>query len=205
MYLSCYNLDISYPEVRKALRNSYEMHRTVMSVFQFNGSGVPRKDMSILYRIVTRGRSCRLLVSSAEKPLGEMPAGFNKEPGSPKDISGVFEAFLEGRTLCFDIMAMPSKKVNSPDSKNSKRVFLGKEAERESWLFKKAEQNGFEILSFSEESAMDNKLKSAGYQSIVFKGVLRIMDKDKFCNAYASGIGAEKAFGCGMLLLSKPV
>lgn len=205
MYLSCYNLDISCSEVRRALRNSYEMHRTVMSVFQFNDSGVPRKDMSILYRLVTSGRNCKLYVSSESLPLRDMPAGFNKEPNSPKDIDGIFEAFSEGRTLCFDLMAMPSKKVKSPDCKNSKRVYLGKEAEREEWLYRKAEQNGFEILSFTEENATDNKLKNEGYQSIVFKGVLRIMDKEKFCNAYKSGIGAEKAFGCGMLLLSKPL
>lgn len=205
MYLSCYSLDLKFPEVRRALKNSYEMHRTVMSVFRFSESVVPRKEMGILYRLITSGRTLRLYVYSGEQPLSEMPEGFLNEQGSPKDISGVAEAFIEGRILCFDIMAMPSKKVKTVEGKNSKRIFLGKQEERERWLVTKAEQNGFEVMSFNEENGIDNKIGSGGYQSIVFKGILKITDRGKFCNAYKNGIGAEKAFGCGMLLLSKPL
>jgi len=204
MFLSCYILDLRYPEVRRALRNAYEMHRTVMSAFRFIDSKVPRQDMGVLFRLITTGRVCKLYVSSAEKPLSDMPQGFVKQEGSPKEITDIAKSFSEGRVLHFNLMAMPSKKVKVLDCKNSKRVFLGKEADREKWLMDKAMQNGFQVVSFFEQKGADNRIKNGGYQSVVFQGLLRIIDQEKFRNAYQNGIGAEKAFGCGMLLLSNP-
>lgn len=204
MYLSCYELDIKYPEVRRALKNTYEMHRTVMSAFKSVDGTCPRKQMGILYRLVMQGRGYKLYVSSLEKPVFDMPEGFKTVKDSPKDISWIKDTFKNGLKLRFDLMAMPSKKIKVSEQKNSKRVFLGKESDREEWLHSKAAQNGFEVLSFIEQNKEDNKIKSdSGYKSVVFKGVLKITDKDKFYNAYRYGIGAEKAFGCGMLMLSK--
>jgi CRISPR system Cascade subunit CasE len=204
MYLSCYKLDIKYPEVRRALKNTYEMHRTVMSIFESVNDNTPRKKMGILYRLIARGRGYRLYISSLHKPVKEMPKGFNAVNGSPKDISKLINTFKEGMLLRFNLMAMPSKKIRAEGQKNSKRVFLGRESDRQQWLKKKAEQNGFEVLSYIEENKLDNKFNSgSGYKSVVFDGVLKIIDKDKFYSAYQHGIGAEKAFGCGMLLISR--
>jgi len=133
-----------------------------------------------------------------------MPEGFTPLEGSPKDISHVSAALTEGKLMRFDIMAVPSKKIAVPGSKNSKRVYLIKEDERSAWLKRKAADNGFEVLSFTEESDASNKIKEGEYRSVVFKGLLRITDHEKFAYAYQNGIGAEKAFGCGMLLLSSP-
>jgi CRISPR system Cascade subunit CasE len=202
MYLSCYSLDLRSSEVRRALKSSYEMHRTVMSAFRSDAGEAPRENMNILYRLIVSGKQYRLYVSSAELPISEMPQGFNKLPGSPKDLSRLKDVFDNGQIYCFDLMAAPTKKIDVPSRKNSKRVFLCKREEREAWLRAKAAQNGFELLSFIEETQVDNKLKKGGYNSVVFKGVLKITDKEKFLNAYQKGIGAEKAFGCGMLLLS---
>ena len=106
--------------------------------------------------------------------------------------------------LRFNLMAMPSKKVKTDGLKNSKRVFLGKESDRREWLYNKAAQNGFEVLSYIETDKSDNRIKNdCGYKSVVFNGILKITDKEKFYDAYQYGIGAEKAFGCGMLLVSR--
>jgi len=203
MYLSCYNLDLRSLAVQKAMRNNYEMHRTVMSAFEFIQEEAPRQKMGVLFRIVNLGKVCKLYVSSLEKPIKKMPAGFNEVAGSPKDISGVLDSLTEGSIFCFDFKVMPAKKVRVPEGKNSKRIYLGKAADREEWLLKKAEQSGFKLLSFTEENQAENRIKHGGYKSIVFKGTLQITDKAKFVNAYKYGIGAEKAFGCGMLLLSR--
>lgn len=201
MYLSCYTLDLRKSAVRRALRNSYEMHRTIMSAFEDIESNQPRKDMGILYRLYSFNRTHKLYVSSLRKPANKMPEGFIEASNSPKNISPVVDKFKENRVFCFDLMAMPSKKVKTVESLNSKRVFLGREVDRRVWLSEKAIQHGFEILSFVEENSIDNRIKQGGFKSVVFKGTLRIKDREKFIKAYKHGIGAEKAFGCGMLLL----
>jgi len=202
MYLSCYILNPRAAEVRRALKSSYEMHRTVMSAFRSNVGDSPRKDMNILYRLVDNGKVHKLYVSSSEQPIKQMPEGFIKVQGSPKDLSHLDNIFDIGQLYSFDLMAAPTKKIDIPGKKNSKRVFLCKLEEREDWLKTKAQQNGFTLLSFCEENQEGNKLKDGYYNSIVFKGTLKVTDKEKFLNAYKKGIGAEKAFGCGMLLLS---
>lgn len=203
MYLYCYTLDLRSNAVRKALRTAYEIHRTVMSAYRMVDSDNPRKDMGVLYRLYSLGNTQKLYVSSIEKAVNEMPEGFIKEAGSPKNLAPVLESISIGMVLSFDIMTMPSKKVQMPDSKNSKRIFLSKEVDREEWLHKKASQNGFEILTFTEKNSIDNRIKNGNFNSIVFQGTLKIADREKFLNAYKYGIGAEKAFGCGMLLLYK--
>lgn len=204
MILSCYTLNLRHGEVRKCLSSAYEMHRTVMSIFPMTGANAPRKDMSILYRVVSDGLIIKLYIFSGETPIKSMPDGFCPVAGSPKDVSDVMDSLTVGRVLHFDIKTMPYKKVTTPGSKNSKRVYLIKEDEREAWLKRKALDNGFEVLTFIEESDASNKIKEGEYRSIVFKGLLRITDSEKLVNAYQNGIGAERAFGCGMLLLSQP-
>jgi CRISPR system Cascade subunit CasE len=205
MILSCYQLNPRYYEVRKCLADSYELHRTVMSSFPVMDADTPRRKMAVLYRIKTIGRESRLYVTSAIPPVRAMPKGFTPLEGSPKDISHILSRLIEGKLMHFDIMAMPSKKIAVPGSRNSKRVYLIKEEEREAWLKRKATDNGFEVLSFTEESDSSNKIKEGKYRSVVFKGLLKITDREKFVLAYQNGIGAEKAFGCGMLLLSQPL
>lgn len=203
MYLYCYNLDLRENAVRRALRNSYEMHRTVMSAYRDIDSDAPRKDMGILYRLLSLGNTQRLYVSSREQVKRDMPDGFTNEIGSPKSLLPILESFKDGVVLNFDIMTMPSKKVKSSDAKNSKRVFLCNVEDREEWLKNKATQNGFKVLSFLEKNSEENSIKTGGFKSIVFRGTLMISDSSKFIEAYKHGIGAEKAFGCGMLLLYK--
>lgn len=204
MILSCYKLDPRFYFVRKCLSSAFEMHRTVMSVFPMTDSSIPRKDMGILYRVISDGRITKLYVSSNEIPIREMPEGFLPLAGSPKDITGILKFLTKDGLFHFNIRVMPSKKVDKPDSKNSKRVYIKDYAQREIWLKRKAHENGFEVLSYNEEDDSLDRLKNGEYRSVVFKGLLKIIDSEKFINAYKNGIGAEKAFGCGLLLLSKP-
>lgn len=203
MYLYCYTLDLRKSAVKKALCDSYEMHRTVMSAYRNIDSDMPRKDMGILYRLVSLNNVSKLYVSSIEQAKYDMPDGFINEIGSPKSLLSVLECFKDGMLLNFDIMAMPAKKIKEGNAKNSKRVFLSKYEDREQWLHKKSSQNGFRVLACIEKNNADNSIKTGGFKSIVFQGTLIITDSSKFKEAYKHGIGAERAFGCGMLLLYK--
>ena len=110
--------------------------------------------------------------------------------------------------LGFDLLAAPSKKVVEPGMKNSKRKFLSAPEERLRWLLRKAEQNGFELLSQEEVgqtvSAVSHKQEKGGFMRFSacrFTGILRITDAEAFQNALCCGIGPEKAYDCGMLLI----
>lgn len=76
------------------------------------------------------------------------------------------------------------------------------------WLAKKGMQYGFEIESVSEVApvkvqASHSKERGGsihlnGYH---YQGVLRITDKALFKEAVRSGVGPEKAYGFGMLMM----
>ena len=71
---------------------------------------------------------------------------------------------------------------------------------------RKAEQSGFQILSVREE---DNGVlqgikgeRNTGFSTINYIGTLKVTDKELFIKAYTNGLGVEKAYGLGLLLLS---
>ena len=95
-------------------------------------------------------------------------------------------------------------------AKNSRRRILRTEEERLDWLRRKAEQNGFELVSCQElESGCQTgthaveqggKMRMDSYH---YQGVLRICHAEQFRSAVRNGIGPGKAYGLGMLLLNR--
>jgi len=209
VYLSQLLLDRRNPSVIQSLRNCHDMHRTIMKAFPEHGTDQARKEFGVLYRVLFQNTSIWLYVLSEQKP--DWPRIFQNGyiAKGCKDISGVKNAFREGRSFLFDILLQPSKKLSRPDG-NSRRVTIGEPEEREQWLQRKARESGFRLEWYREEG----KRKISGYHStdrggplhldaIRYRGVLTIEDDEKFINAYRSGIGPGKAYGLGMLLLAK--
>ena len=123
------------------------------------------------------------------------------------DISPILDAFSQNRVLHFSILAFPGKKIKS-ESKNSKRVLLRGNEERMEWLKRQGDKNGFELIE-AHETAEEQKVsasKTSGefiLSGVPFEGILRITDPALFKKGFAQGIGPEKAYGFGMLMLSK--
>lgn len=89
-----------------------------------------------------------------------------------------------------------------------RRHGLRGEAALFAWLGRKASEAGFEVLGARaiDEGYVNakNDKQGARYRSVDFRGVLRVVDVERFEGAYQRGIGPAKAFGFGMLVLSQP-
>jgi CRISPR system Cascade subunit CasE len=68
--------------------------------------------------------------------------------------------------------------------------------------------NGFSIVDSKPleispmiESHFSKKGNHGYHGSVRFRGLLEVMDSEKFAEAYHNGIGSAKAFGFGLMLL----
>ena len=202
MYLSCLLLQVSAPSVRQALRNCQDMHRNLMKAFDCT-----RDEAAVLYRIVRTDTSIRAYVQSEALPRWERVEALGYRCEQTRDISGLPKIFQKDMRLRFSLLAVPSKKIKSGE-KNSRRILLRGEAERGSWLARQGEKNGFSLIE-AHEAAKEQLLfgtRSSGdfyLSGVPFEGALRITDAEAFRNGFRRGIGPEKAYGFGMLMLRR--
>lgn len=76
----------------------------------------------------------------------------------------------------------------------------------ETWLEKKAENNGFKVLSVIADGYQQHHFKKRGIKisTLDFQGVLEVTEPELFIReALYKGIGPAKAFGCGLLSLAR--
>lgn len=209
MIFSKLALDLNNPSARQALRNCHDMHRNLMKAFRQAAEEVPRNELGVLYRVSVRKNQVFIYVLSKELPDWMKVAGNGLACVGLKDLSGVEKTIRSGHMLRFNILAATMKKV-PVEGRNSRRIFLKTEEERLNWLEHKASQNGFRLMICKELKQVKqygNKtrdgLDAMYLQGVVFSGVLKVIDTEKFMNAFENGIGAEKAYGMGMLMVSK--
>lgn len=203
MYLTKIELDIGSRAVREALADCQKMHRLLNGL-----TNEAREDAQLLYRVKTVGRQCTVYLYSAEALHSEKCLPFMRWAGD-RDITAFTETLRSGRTIRFDLLTMPSKKMASGGRKNSQRRVLRTAEERIAWLHRKAEQSGFLIRYVQEQESMDfsgNHDQQHGsrmhWNAYHYTGVLEITDEAAFQKVFSMGIGPGKAYGLGMILLS---
>lgn len=198
-------IDIRNPSAQQAIRNCNDMHRNIMKAFDSCGGAFPRKDLGVQYRLIQKENRLTALVMSHKPGNWEAVRGNGYLLLREREMDDILSSLKNGRMLGMDIFCVPSKKT-AGDGKNSRRRFLCIESEREGWLRRKGEAMGFDVLSYRENGTF----QAIGYKnnmSIRFRYVnvaanIRINDEQRFREAYSGGIGAEKAYGMGMMLLS---
>ena len=202
MILSLLTLDLTAPGVRQSLRDAQDLHRSIMKAFDNS-----RLADQVLYRLIRSSNSIQIYVQSKGIPSWERIEHSGFHCVKSRDISLLLDSFQEGQVLHFKLLGCPSKKV-SGDGKNSKRVLLRNEEEQLDWMKYQGEKNGFRILEIhiagKAEKTFGSKESGIFYLSgIPFEGVLQINDSELFRKAFKNGIGAEKAYGFGLLMVSK--
>jgi CRISPR system Cascade subunit CasE len=210
MYLSKLELDRNKPGVRQSLRNCQDMHRTIMKAFPQNNGERARQELGILYRVHSAGNAIGLYVLSEIKPDFQLVFENGFVFNGCKDITEFISSFEDGNYYSFDVLLNPSKKVPRADGGNSRRTILKSSEERSDWLKRKAEVSGFSLEWFREEGSQKifgRHGESAGGEMYIdcirFKGVMKITNSLVFSDVYKKGIGSDKAYGLGMLLLGK--
>ncbi len=203
IFLSQVKLDPFNPSVRQALKNHQDMHRNIMKAFQGE-----RKDCEVLYRLVEKRDRIELIVLSKEEPNWDLVRTNGYFCVNATDFSKIVEKFTNGAVFRFDLRAVASKKSRVDGSKNSKRIYFKSYEDKIAWLERQAKKYGFEILEVHEgrsESVFSVRKKEGSFQihGTEFSGVLRIVDHELFSRSWPNGFGPEKAYGMGLMLLSR--
>lgn len=223
MYLTRMFLDPMSRSVRFDVANPEGLHKTVMRLFPDDAGPEARKAHAVLHRLDESpdGR-LMLLVQSSSKPdvakflpsylldLGRDPdlafSGIDENP-SLRNVASERKAIGVGDRFHFRLKANTTKKIGTKSGPDGKRVHgqrvpvRGDEA-RVEWLKRHAEVAGFGFadVRVREVGARGRDVRLAG---VLFDGVLDVKDPAAFRAALESGIGPAKAFGFGLLSLSR--
>lgn len=208
IFLSRVIINSVAPQRRKMLNDCYELHRSIMSAFP-DEKGNARQKFNVLFSMRTKENTTEIIVQSGIKPDWERSSlcpRYANERWECKEIGGIIEAAVKKRkTFFFQLVASPTKKIAS-EGKNSKRVLLHKEEDQIDWLLRKGRQNGFEVslpsINLRPPEVRSGQKKEVFFRSVEFSGNLAVTEPKLFLEALVKGIGSEKAFGCGLLMLS---
>jgi CRISPR system Cascade subunit CasE len=212
MYLTRLFLNLRSRQVQRDLANRYELHRTLLRGFP---PTLPAGER-VLYRVEedARAGSVIVLLQSLNPPdWRALPEPYLLQPAEVKPFSVVVSA---GQMLRFRLLANPTRRIKtSPTAEgeepSSKRVGLLKEEQQYQWLSRKAEAYGFQLISVRSAKQPDvigwqgkgKDSRQLTFQSVLFDGVLQVMEPDLFMQALKNGVGPAKGFGFGLLSLAK--
>lgn len=77
------------------------------------------------------------------------------------------------------------------------------------WLEKRVQENGFKTLQFRADGYQQSRFNKAKggkpvrYSTVDITGVLKVVEQKPFVDMLFAGLGPEKAFGCGLMLVRK--
>ncbi len=226
MYLSRLILNPRSREVRRDLGDAQALHKTVMRALP-PADGRPhsaRAVHGVLFRAEVDGRAGRvvLLVQSRIPPdwsvlvSGYLLEGVGENPAT-KDIAQAWAAIRDGLTLRFRLRVNPTRKIETksgPDGvrRNGRRVPLGDDASRLTWLERKSVEAGFRLAAAAPgvpDVRVVKEAKLAGWRQstmsrltfapVLFDGRLIVTNADRFREGLEQGIGPGKAYGFGLL------
>ena len=197
----------------KNIGNEYFLHQAVWQAFGDN----PDRRRDFLYRLDNTGMAPIVYTVSERRPPEETTLWLiASKPYTPR--------ISEGARLGFILRASPTFKRNGKrhdvvmDSKlKLKKDSAANEPTMEDivfeagakWLAVRAEKHGFQVETLRTDGYRQYKFfgnngkVAIRYSRIDFRGVLTVKDQSLFTQMLFKGIGPEKGFGCGLMLVHK--
>ena len=205
--LTSIQLNLAHPEVQRDLADCHNMHRRTMRLFQHVNN--TRDTNEILYVIDRIGTKWQLEIQAlAYADVTSLPAGYALPPIRQRDdLDAQMEQLQSGEVYRFRLTANVTKK----SIHIARRVSLTERADQIDWLIRKAETAGFTVnqtdLSITPEPMImgTHPNGTLRYDAVRFAGTLTVNDAEKIRQAVVSGIGAAKAYGCGLLRIGTAV
>ena len=208
MYLTRVKLDILKRETQLALSACGRFHGAVERAFE-------QKQKRNLWRIDKLRGEYYILILSEEVPnLKDFVEQFgdSKSSAETKEYEVLLNRITDHSAWRFRLVANPTHSVKTKSARGKVMAHVTPEHQME-WLKTKAAANGFELVDdncFVLANEWKNFYKNAKGKDmrvrlmlVSFEGILRVTDIDAFRNALISGIGRGKAYGAGMLTISR--
>ena len=190
----------------------YAIHQWMWKFFESD------EKRNFLYRAKQKGRFIEIYVLSTTQPAQLMEEGVTliTKEFAPK--------FSSEQKLFFELSVVPrfhtfkgkkqsllmnykfKNKAELQDIKNSNGdVMFGSYLEVNNWLNRIGQRSGFRVENFSinavNQHKFRNKAHRISFDSIDLQGILSVTDPDLFLETLSKGVGSEKSFGFGLLLL----
>lgn len=189
-------------------KNPYEQHRALWKLFPDRET----EQRDFLYRVeqLVKGQGAAVIMQSLIEP----------QQANEVELQAFREMSLnlrEGQCLRFRLRANPVKTIKDEDkgtiSKNGKtfsktvRVPLIREDQQQDWLARKfAGVAQLDSVIIQQELPMNfrksREKRSGKIQSVLFDGIVNVLNPHAFKVLVTQGVGPAKSFGCGMLTLA---
>lgn len=211
IYMSQLQLTRRNPHANRDLNDVYRMHERIADLFGQAVHGQPRALYRVEGQVVT--------VQYPNPPDwtrlpagylgGEFDLGFEGEVGiRTKRIDAALDSLARGTALAFRLKASPV--VTAGRNSTLKRTPITDEAGALAWLFRQGDRHGFEVPIFDGmpdvrvvEEQLPPGRKVSQFSTMLFEGCLRVRDPEALRHAVTCGVGRYRAFGLGLLTLSR--
>lgn len=217
IYLSRVALNTKRENTISALSSPQRIHAAVESSFPPD----TKKKGRNLWRIDQLGSTVYLLVLSHMKPdflhiIEQFGWPSSDQRWETKDYKPLLERIEVGQRWQFRLRANPVHSVKSEDSEEAQKSNIrGKlyghvtVKQQEKWLSDRASKYGFRVKedSFCVTQQEVRKFRRSNSQVTLniatYEGILEVADTRLFKEALIQGIGRAKAYGCGLLTVTK--
>lgn len=204
MYLTQLLLNPAHAEARRDLADAYQMHRTLSRAYATSADTPVPRFLWRLERERIPGTGNTLLLQAGQpgnwQNLGEAP-GYLVTPATDKLVA-LDRLVIAGQRCRFRLRANPAVK------REGKRWGLHDEASQLAWLHRQGERLGFTVQGADvsqRERVQVPQLRNAmriTVDSVLFDGLMTVVDSDLLRPALLTGVGPAKALGLGMLSLA---
>ena len=201
MFLSQLLINLRHRPARRDLGDRYELHRSLLCAFP---AELPAGER-ILYRVEHAPRQvyATVLLQSQTAPDWQQAQRLSA-PGYlcvPPALREFEPQAQEGMRLRFRLQANPTVK------RAGNRHAIYAEDALMRWLQRKSDAHGFAVEPRDVRSVRLGKLhgkrRRQTWHAIQFEGVLKVIEPESFIKAWRGGIGSAKAFGFGLLSVSR--
>jgi len=179
------------------LSNPYRVHQRLRMAYPTDGR--------LLFRIEENDQKAVILVQSETAPDWQAAfADFDVLAGEP-EVKAFELNLVPGGLYRFRLLANPTV------TRGGKRLGLLNQEEQRAWLERQFEKSGVQLLGYQVKNkglqhSRKNPAKEGGYQthlSVLYEGVLKILDQAALAQVLRSGIGHAKGYGFGLLSLAR--
>ncbi|WP_182170562.1 type I-E CRISPR-associated protein Cas6/Cse3/CasE [Flaviflexus equikiangi] len=220
MYFSRLQINSRRREARKLLANPRAMHAAVESSFP-PVDGTPAKER-VLWRVDETGSGATLYVVSPRKPdMAHIveAAGWDTSPSESLAYGKFLDRIENGQEYQFRVTVNPVKRLRVQGGRG-KLVPHVTEAQQLDWFYARQDRWGFKVLATAEgeDSPLAKVVKRADrafskgasdrttrvtQRHVTIVGDLEVVDADLLRLSLIEGLGRGKAYGCGLMTLSR--